>query len=43
MRKATALAAVLSLCIPTAGFAGEVAGVTLPDTITVDGKTLKLN
>jgi hypothetical protein len=43
MRKATALAAVLSLCITAAGFAREVGGVTLPDTTSVEGKTLKLN
>jgi hypothetical protein len=43
MRKAIALAAVLSLCIAPVGFAGEVAGVTLPDTTIVEGKTLKLN
>jgi hypothetical protein len=43
MRKATALAAVFSVCLATVASAREVAGVTLPDTTTVDGKTLKLN
>jgi hypothetical protein len=43
MKKTTALA--LSLCVAGAsvGLAKEVAGVTLPDTVTVEGKTLKLN
>ncbi|HEV8231452.1 MAG TPA: chalcone isomerase family protein [Thermoanaerobaculia bacterium] len=43
MRKAIALAAVLSVCLATVASAREVAGVALPDTTTVDGKTLKLN
>jgi Chalcone isomerase-like len=43
MKKLAAIA--LSLCLvggPSA-LAKEVAGVTLPDTVTVEGKTLKLN
>ncbi len=45
MRKTTApLAAILALLLSaTAAPAVEVAGVKLPDTQTVDGKTLKLN
>ena len=41
MRKV--LAGILCLAIVTPALAGEVAGVTLPDTATVEGKTLKLN
>lgn len=43
MRKATAVAAILSVCLAPIASAREVAGVTLPDTTTVDGKTLTLN
>ena len=38
-----ALVSILSLAAVAPGFAGEVAGVTLPDTTTVEGKALKLN
>jgi hypothetical protein len=43
MKKAAGLA--LALCLITAlpALAKEVAGVSLPETTTVDGKTLKLN
>ena len=43
MKKLTAL--LLSLCLAGAstGLAKEVAGVTLPDTVSADGTTLKLN
>ena len=43
MQKKTVLAALLSVAIVSPVFAREVAGVTLPDTATVEGKTLKLN
>jgi len=43
MQKKTFLAALLTLAIVSPAFAREVAGVTLPDTTTVEGKTLKLN
>lgn len=43
MLKAAALAAILSLGLAPIASAREVAGVTLPDTTTVDGKTLNLN
>jgi Chalcone isomerase-like len=36
-------AAVLLLALSPFSFAAEVAGVQMPDTMTVDGKTLKLN
>ncbi len=42
MKKAIA-AALLCLIAAVPALAREVAGVTLPDTMTVDGKTLKLN
>jgi len=42
MKKAIA-AALLCLIAAVPTLAREVAGVTLPDTMTVDGKTLKLN
>jgi chalcone isomerase-like protein len=43
MKKLTALALTLFLVGGSTALAREVAGVTLPDTITVEGKTLKLN
>ena len=43
MKRLTALALSLLLTGATPALAREVAGVTLPDTITVEGKTLKLN
>jgi hypothetical protein len=43
MKKLTALALSLCLTGASSALAKEVAGVTLPDTITVEGKTLKLN
>jgi hypothetical protein len=43
MQKKTFLAALLTLAFVSPAFAREVAGVTLPDTTTVEGKTLKLN
>ncbi|HEY6066007.1 MAG TPA: chalcone isomerase family protein [Thermoanaerobaculia bacterium] len=43
MKKATALALVLCLAAAVPVLAKEVAGVTVPDTATVEGKTLKLN
>lgn len=41
MKTTAALALLVSLASPV--FARELAGVSLPDTTTVDGKTLKLN
>src|SRR5436309_15742634 len=43
MQRKTFLAGLLTLAIVSPAFAREVAGVTLPDTTTVEGKTLKLN
>jgi hypothetical protein len=43
MQNKTVLAALLSLAVVSPAFAREVAGVTLPDTTTVEGRTLKLN
>ncbi len=43
MKKVTALAALFCLATALPAFAREVAGVTLPDSTTVEGKTLKLN
>lgn len=43
MKKNLALCAVLFLALGPALYALDVAGVKLPDTVTVDGKTLKLN
>ncbi len=43
MKKALVLAAVLVVALGSAVFAAEVGGVTVPDTVTVDGKVLKLN
>src|SRR5262245_32974238 len=42
-RRAFARAAVLSLLLPVAAGALEVAGVNFPATVQVDGKTLTLN
>ena len=42
MKKIVRLAAFL-LCLSRAVSAGEIAGVTLPPTASVEGKTLKLN
>ncbi|RMG90456.1 MAG: hypothetical protein D6708_08385 [Candidatus Dadabacteria bacterium] len=41
MRRALALVLCLALLAPAA-FAAELAGVSLPDTVTVEGQTLKL-
>ena len=43
MRTKTFLAAVLTLVLAGPALAAELAGVKLPDTVAVDGKTLKLN
>ena len=44
MKVRSALAIALALCAAASfASAGEVAGVKMPDTITVEGKTLKLN
>ncbi len=43
MKKAAAIALFLGLTSPYLVQAKEVAGVSLPDTATVDGKALKLN
>ncbi len=43
MKKALVLAAVLVLALTGAASAADVGGVTVPDTVTVDGKVLKLN
>jgi hypothetical protein len=43
MKKLTALALTLFLVGGSTALAKDVAGVTLPDTITVEGKALKLN
>jgi hypothetical protein len=43
MKKAAALVLTLGLAAALPAAAKEVAGVTLPDTISVEGKTLKLN
>lgn len=43
MKKTTAVALMLCLAAAVPVLAGEVAGVTLPETIPVEGKTLKLN
>jgi hypothetical protein len=43
MNKTLALSAALALTLSTAATAGEVAGVRMPDTVTAEGKTLKLN
>lgn len=43
MKRTLALALLLSVAAVRPGSAREVAGVTLPDTASVEGKTLKLN
>jgi chalcone isomerase-like protein len=43
MKKAAGLAVAICLSLALPAFAKEVAGVNLPETTTVDGKTLKLN
>jgi hypothetical protein len=43
MRKILTLAVTLGLAFGAAALAGELAGVKMPDTDTVEGKTLKLN
>jgi hypothetical protein len=43
MKKVTALGLAVCLATTLPLFGKEVAGVTLPDTITVESKTLKLN
>jgi hypothetical protein len=43
MRKRVSLAVAFCSAIAAIVLAGGVAGVTMPDTITVEGKTLKLN
>ena len=43
MKKAVLFALILGLTSPHLVQAKEVAGVSLPDTVTVEGKTLKLN
>ena len=43
MKKAAVLTLALGLAIALPALAKEVAGVSLPETTTVDGKTLKLN
>jgi hypothetical protein len=43
MKKTTLTAVLLSLSLALPAAAKEVSGVNLPDTVTVDGKELKLN
>lgn len=43
MKKTLALSLALPLVLSAALGAGEVAGIKMPDTVTVEGKTLKLN
>jgi hypothetical protein len=43
MRKAAGLAILICLLAASTAIGKEVAGVTLPDSTTVEGKTLKLN
>ena len=43
MKRTASLALLLALAAVPASSAREVAGVTLPDTVSVEGKTLKLN
>jgi hypothetical protein len=43
MKRTPALSIALALSIASLGLATEVAGVKVPDTVTVEGKTLKLN
>jgi len=43
MKRSALLAVALGLSLPAFASAGEFAGVKMPDTITAEGKTLKLN
>ena len=43
MKRSLALALLLGFAVVSTAAAREVAGVTLPDTVSVEGKTLKLN
>ena len=43
MKKALSLAAVLVLALASTALGADVGGVAVPDTVTVDGKVLKLN
>ena len=43
MKRVALALCVLALAVSSATFAADVAGVKLPDTVEVDGKTLKLN
>jgi len=43
MKRTAPLALLLCFAVASAASAREVAGVTLPDTVSVEGKTLKLN
>src|SRR6478752_4420283 len=43
MRNRIALAVVSFAAVAVLALAGEAAGVKMPDTLTVEGKTLKLN
>jgi hypothetical protein len=43
MKRTLALALALPVALCAALSAGEVAGVSMPDTVTVEGKALKLN
>lgn len=43
MKKSLMIAAVLVLAFGSLALAADVAGVSVPDTVTVDGKVLKLN
>ena len=43
MKKVLSLAAVLVLAYASTALAADIGGVAVPDTVTVDGKALKLN
>jgi hypothetical protein len=43
MKKLLSLTAVLVLACASAALAADIGGVAVPDTVTVDGKALKLN
>jgi hypothetical protein len=43
MKTKSLLAVLVSLAVAAAGLAGEAAGVKMPDSATIEGKTLKLN
>jgi hypothetical protein len=43
MKKVLSLAAVLVLALASTALGADVGGVAVPDTVTVDGKVLKLN